>query len=165
MSFADTLKMIMAQRNMKSVELSRTSGLSESIISEYLSGKKEPRGRQSIEIARALGVSLDELWETGFSPESSWDIADHIKKYRLLNEDGQQRLDSTLDDLLKIDQYRKDHLQPDLGEIIERAEQKHAAKAKLVAKGGFKKYKEAPSDDEIEEIIRRADENERKKRS
>lgn len=56
----------MTQRDMRAADLSRDTGLSEAIISEYLSGKKEPRGKQSVSIARSLNVSLDELWETGF---------------------------------------------------------------------------------------------------
>jgi transcriptional regulator with XRE-family HTH domain len=42
--------------------LSRATGIGEGLISEYLSGKKEPTGRNSILIAKALGASLDELW-------------------------------------------------------------------------------------------------------
>lgn len=73
MAFANKLRELLQLRNMKAVELSRETGLSEGVISEYLSGKKEPRGRQSIAIAKALDVSLDTLWETGFkkSPSSS----------------------------------------------------------------------------------------------
>lgn len=150
MSFADTLKMIMGRRNMKSVELSRASGLSESIISEYLSGKKEPRGRQSIEIARALGVSLDELWETGFSPESSWDIADHIKKYRLLNEDGQHKTDAYMDDLLGSDRYR----QKNLDETIQELEEKSQHAMLVAAAGGDNKIiLNGPSAEEIQKTL------------
>ena len=56
MAFSDKLKELMEQNNMKAVELARTCGLSEAAISDYLKGKKEPRGRQSIEIAKALQV-------------------------------------------------------------------------------------------------------------
>lgn len=70
MAFSDKLKELMEQNNMKAVELARTCGLSEAAISDYLKGKKEPRGRQSIAIAKALQVSLDTLWETGFQSET-----------------------------------------------------------------------------------------------
>ncbi|HIT52375.1 MAG TPA: helix-turn-helix domain-containing protein [Candidatus Fimivicinus intestinavium] len=68
MAFADQLKKLMAENGCKAVDLARTSGLSEAAISDYLRGKKEPRGRQSIAIAKALHVSLDTLWETEFDP-------------------------------------------------------------------------------------------------
>lgn len=67
MAFSNKLKETMARREMRAADLARETGLSEAIISEYLSGKKEPRGKQSVSIARALRISLDELWETGFS--------------------------------------------------------------------------------------------------
>lgn len=67
MAFCDILRDKLSERNIKAADLARAAGLSESIISEYLSGKKEPRGKQSVAISNALNVSLDELWETGFS--------------------------------------------------------------------------------------------------
>jgi len=69
MAFSNKLKETMVNREMRAADLARETGLSEAIISEYLSGKKEPRGKQSVLIARALRISLDELWETGFSGE------------------------------------------------------------------------------------------------
>lgn len=66
MSFKDSLRRLMDEKKIKAVTLSKETGLSEGVISEYLSGKKEPKGRGSILIARALGVSLDELWDTEF---------------------------------------------------------------------------------------------------
>lgn len=69
MAFSNKLKETMVNREMRAADLARETGLSEAIISEYLSGKKEPRGKQSVLIARALRISLDELWETGFNGE------------------------------------------------------------------------------------------------
>lgn len=68
MAFADTLKKLMDVREMKAVDLARATGLSEAAISGYLKGTKEPRGKQSVEIAKALNVPLDILWETDFAP-------------------------------------------------------------------------------------------------
>lgn len=67
MSFADKLKELLDKNGLKAVDLARSTGLSEAAISDYLKGKKEPRGRQSITIAKALNVSLDVLWETGYN--------------------------------------------------------------------------------------------------
>lgn len=76
MSFSDQLKLLMRKNNMKSVDLARLTGLSEAAISDYINGKKEPRGKQSINIAKALNVSLDVLWETGFDEKT----LDHTTK-------------------------------------------------------------------------------------
>lgn len=67
MAFSEKLREAMNRRGLKAADLSRETGLSEAIISEYLSGKKEPRGKQSALLSKTLDVSLDELWETPFS--------------------------------------------------------------------------------------------------
>lgn len=66
MAFANKLKEILNRNGLKAADLARITGLSEASISDYINGKKEPRGRQSIAIAKALNVSLDVLWETGY---------------------------------------------------------------------------------------------------
>ena len=70
MSFSEQLKRLLILNNMKAADLARATGLSEAAISDYLKGKKEPRGKQSIAIAKALKVSLDVLWETGFQNDT-----------------------------------------------------------------------------------------------
>ena len=114
----------MSERNMKSVELARATELSEAAISDYLKGKKEPRGRQSIAIAKALGVSLDTLWETNLqeklplqikkSPElteanSGDGIYKHplLKIYDELNDAGQERMKEYAQFLSEQPQYKK----------------------------------------------------------
>lgn len=64
MAIKDTLSRMLAERNMKASELSRLSGVTEASISEYLNGKKEPMGKQGIAMAKALNVSLDDLYES-----------------------------------------------------------------------------------------------------
>lgn len=71
MSFSDKLKEILNKNGLKAADLARSTGLSEAAISDYLRGKKEPRGRQSIAIAKALNISLDMLWETGYDSTKS----------------------------------------------------------------------------------------------
>ncbi|WP_443720511.1 helix-turn-helix domain-containing protein [Ruminococcus sp.] len=71
MAFADKLKELLNQRNMKAIDLARSTGLSEAAISDYINRKKEPRGQQSIAIAKALNVSLDTLWETEYGSEKA----------------------------------------------------------------------------------------------
>ena len=89
MAFKDTLRKLMDEKNIKAVALSRETGLSEGVISEYLSGKKEPKGRGSISIAKALNVSLDELWDTEFKGTST---VTHTKKEPTLNDELTQEL-------------------------------------------------------------------------
>ena len=101
----------MQQKGIKAVTLAREAALSEAIVSEYLSGKKEPRGKQSIAIAKALGVSLDELWETGFQaaaqPGPTPREQLHLEKYRRLPSQGQASVDQMIDTLLSLEKYRR----------------------------------------------------------
>ena len=66
-SFSQNLKSLMEQKGISTAELSRLTGLTETAISDYKNGKKEPRGRQSVALAKALNVSLDVLWNTDFA--------------------------------------------------------------------------------------------------
>lgn len=78
MAFADKLKDLLNQNNMKAIDLARATGLSEASISDYLNRKKEPRGQQSISIAKALNVSLDTLWETEYQQKEVNPIQDEL---------------------------------------------------------------------------------------
>lgn len=100
MAFADNLKKILNENKWKAVDLARAAGLSEAAVSDYLNGKKEPRGRQSIAIARALNVSLDVLWETGYDIKSSNPKADEaLSLFLSLHPDFQ---DYALEQLQKL---------------------------------------------------------------
>lgn len=74
MTFSVRLRELLNEKGMKPAELARVAQISEAVVSEYLSGKKEPRGRQSIAIAKALEVSLDKLWETEFQEEAEQNL-------------------------------------------------------------------------------------------
>lgn len=101
MSFADKLKEMLNKNGLKAADLARATGLSEAAISDYLKGKKEPRGRQSIAIAKALNVSLDTLWETGYDNTKSNDpkIDEAFQIFKSLRPDFQ---DYALEQIKKL---------------------------------------------------------------
>lgn len=105
MAFAEQLKELMIKRNMRAVELARATGLSEAAISDYLKGKKEPRGRQSIAIAKALNISLDTLWETGFDDYGSA-ASETEKKLNLLNDKSRKIVAELIEHLLAMQEKR-----------------------------------------------------------
>lgn len=106
MSFADNLKDILNKNGLKAVDLARATGLSEAAISDYLKGKKEPRGRQSIAIAKALNISLDTLWDTGFDRTNSNDpkINEALSLLLLLHPDFQ---DYALDQIKNLTEFQE----------------------------------------------------------
>lgn len=63
MSFADRLKQVMREKNMSQAELSVLTGIGKSSISQYLSGKNEPKAKTTQKIAEALQISAAWLIE------------------------------------------------------------------------------------------------------
>lgn len=59
--FAERLTVAMKKRNMKQIELARSLGSSNTLLSNYMSGKREPRYDMVVQIADILDVSLDYL--------------------------------------------------------------------------------------------------------
>lgn len=58
MSYSQRLKQAMEERNMSQAELSALTGIGKSSISQYLSGKNEPKPKATEKIAEALDVSV-----------------------------------------------------------------------------------------------------------
>lgn len=63
-SFPDRMKEAMKIRNIKQIELSEKTGIGKSAISQYLSGKYQPKQKSIYLIAKALNVN--ESWLLGF---------------------------------------------------------------------------------------------------
>lgn len=73
MSFASNLKAAMAEKNISQAELADLSGISKSGISQYLSGKYQPKGKIISKLAETLGCSTAYLIsdDEGDAPEGS----------------------------------------------------------------------------------------------
>lgn len=73
MSFASNLKAAMAAKNISQAELADLSGISKSGISQYLSGKYQPKGKIINKLAETLGCSAAYLMsdDEGDAPEGS----------------------------------------------------------------------------------------------
>lgn len=73
MSFASNLKAAMAAKNISQAELADLSGISKSGISQYLSGKYQPKGKIINKLAKTLGCSATYLMsdDEGDAPERS----------------------------------------------------------------------------------------------
>ncbi len=113
--FSEHLRRLMTERSLSAAELARKTGLSEAAISGYLHGKKEPRGVQSISIARALGVTLDTLWQTDFASHTiSTEESVFLEMFRLLNREGRAKLKIYMEDLIKSGHDLPDADEPQL---------------------------------------------------
>jgi len=66
-NFSERLELILKIRKLKAYELSLKTKLSQPLISQYLSGKFEPKNDKAYIIAEALDVDIS--WLMGFSDE------------------------------------------------------------------------------------------------
>ena len=105
MGFQETLVKLMKERGMSGADLARATGLSAAAVSDYMRGKKEPRGKQSAVLARALHVSMDTLWETGLGQETDPEERAVLGKLRALDAQGRAKVDAYQDDLLASGLY------------------------------------------------------------
>lgn len=55
------IKTLLEEKNITQKELAKITGLTESAISHYVKGDRVPRGANLVKIAKALGVTTDEL--------------------------------------------------------------------------------------------------------
>ena len=60
-AFSSQLRKLMASKQWNQVKAARELGLTQSQVSDYLSGKSEPYLSTAAAVAKRLGVSLDEL--------------------------------------------------------------------------------------------------------
>jgi transcriptional regulator with XRE-family HTH domain len=61
MTFADNLKAVLADRNLKQADLCRMTGIPSSLISDYFNDVRKPGFDHLFNIARALNLTVDEL--------------------------------------------------------------------------------------------------------
>lgn len=111
---SNRLKIIMNERGINQTTLSNMTGISRSMISEYLSNKYLPKQDNIYLLSEALKVSPG--WLMGYDVNrndiSSLSNLDNtnkvdklVSKIKSLNDKGLSKLDEYLEDLLKI--YKK----------------------------------------------------------
>lgn len=57
------LKEILKNKNISQKDLAVASGLTESAISHYVKGDREPKYKNMVAIAKALNMDFNEVWE------------------------------------------------------------------------------------------------------
>lgn len=91
MSFSERLKKAMSERQMNQAELSALTGIGKSSISQYLSGKNEPKDSAIQKMADALDCSVDYL--KGLIEDGKADIIERnipiMKAAKLMNKSPQ----------------------------------------------------------------------------
>lgn len=107
------LRKAMEIRGMRQQDIIEKTGLSSSTISQYLSGRNEPKQKNIYIMARALSVSPE--WLMGFDADMEWKenvrITNREKELlyacRGLNDEGQQALLAYVKYLASREEYTK----------------------------------------------------------
>ncbi len=146
------IKQLRIDRGLTQKEVYEKMGVSQSTFSSWELGKSEPSALAFLKLCRIYGVSDILLEFTGDSLNNDISKGEYslIKKYRLLNEDGQHKTDAYMDDLLGSDRYR----QKNLDETIQELEEKSKHAMLVAAAGGDNKIiLNGPSAEEIQKTL------------
>lgn len=98
MKFNTRLSEILEEKGIKQADLSRKTGLSTALISNYMTGKASPSLDYALKIANALGITLDYLVGRKSDSLSKVQMA-LLYDFDLLNEEGQNVLTVVLNSL------------------------------------------------------------------
>lgn len=165
MSFGERLVLAREKAHLNQKQLAEALNITPTRLNYWEKNKRQPDVFMIKALASTLNVSADYLIgnETNCSSFSAKEQS-HIKKYRLLNEDGQVKTDDYMDDLLQVEQYRAGEkeefskpLAPDptidYDAAIEEAEAEIARTryARIAAYGGKNMFVKEAADEEEED--------------
>ncbi len=130
MSIGDNIKKLRLEKKMTQKELSKLSGISEVMISQYERGIRVPKNNNLARIAYVLDKSgskilgeelpfdlLDSEWDKNFidryhpvvgqikDTQLNYSENELITNYRLLNDDGQAEASKRVEELTEISRY------------------------------------------------------------
>lgn len=88
--FRKRLKMKMAERGMKQIELARMTGIERSLISSYISGRYEPKDDKLQALAKAL--DCDAIWLAGYDGIEEDDDVAFLERFRRLCIDDKRTI-------------------------------------------------------------------------
>lgn len=112
MTVGERIKYYRKKSKITQKKLSELTGLAEITIRQYEADKYTPKYENIQKISNALNIPID-----AFIPEANQQfVGDKLSmqsmpeknllyNYRLLNKEGQKKVDEYIDDLLKIQQY------------------------------------------------------------
>ena len=99
MSLAQNLKLARTRKGLKQEELAKLVGKSKNVISNWERGDNKPDADTLFDLCDILDVDANYLlgWENNQNLSLSIQEQDHIKKYRSLDQRGQEAVDNVLE--------------------------------------------------------------------
>lgn len=91
MNFSARINELLAEHGLTQADLCRLTNLATSLVSNYCTGKTRPTLDNAIEIAKALGITLDEL--VGYKPRALTEQEkDLLDMFRELGDSERQEI-------------------------------------------------------------------------
>ena len=113
-SCAERIRVALAVRDMKQVDLCNMTGIKKSAMSQYCSGAITPRQEATEDIARALNVSIP--WLMGYdvpmepeavaTPDLTPEEAELLEIYRIVNDQGKTLITANARMIRDMEDYR-----------------------------------------------------------
>lgn len=107
MEFGRQLEHLLAERGLKPADLSRMTGLSTGLISNYMNNRSKPTLGNAVLIADAIGVSMDDL--AGRNEPSTAAQRELLSYFNQLNEEGQESAIRMVQGMTSVDVYKKSY--------------------------------------------------------
>ncbi len=107
MSIGDNIKRIRKEKGIKAKDLAKNVGVSQSMVSQWENGKREPVKFETVErIAKALNVNVYELYPAAIFDEfPDMSINEIGKHFYKLNENGKKEAVKRVYELTLIKEY------------------------------------------------------------
>lgn len=106
--FNDIFVKCLQEKNISAYKLSKETGISQGLISDYKNGVKKPTAENLVKIADCLDCSTDFLLERTSSPlNEPEDEHRLIKAYRQLTDEGKKAILTTAELYASSPQYQK----------------------------------------------------------
>lgn len=113
MSFASRLRQAREQAGLTQLELAEKLGVTKSAIGNYENGVSSPKWDVLVQIFDVLHVEPNFLYQDSFSPPVSDSVhltpaqSSLLTSFDQLNEEGQQKAQDYVDDLVYTGRYKK----------------------------------------------------------
>lgn len=111
MTFGEKLKQHRKLNGLTQVELAKKLEIGKSTLAMYETDKREPNVLMIKKISKTLNVSADELIGIDLTESKTTSINEDEQKllddYQLLNEEGQERAKTYIEDLVATGRYKK----------------------------------------------------------
>lgn len=111
MDLSNAIKTIRVNAGLSRKEFAKMIGSSQSAITYWESGKRQPRFDQLEKIATAFGLDIQDIYKTDTAISKPLELSDTtqilIKNFESLNGKGQSKAIELIDMLTKIPEYHK----------------------------------------------------------